>query len=94
MHIEGHAGAAPRGEDLVCSAVTILGWTLIAGLEEEPDWKMHLYLNEKEGVMDLRCYPQEEEEERCRALFDTIARGYGLLAEKYPDYIYMGGYHG
>lgn len=94
MRIEGHAGAAPAGGDLVCAGVTILGWTLIAGAEEAPEWKMHLYLNEKDGIMDVRCYPDKEGEARCRDLFDTIARGYELMAEKYPEYIKTGGYHG
>ena len=92
MRIEGHAGAAPAGEDLVCAAATILGWTLIAGAEEVPEYMMHLYLDN--GVIDVRCYPDEEREGRCRDLFDTIARGYELMAGKYPEYIRIGGYHG
>ena len=92
MRIEGHAGSAPMGEALVCAAATILGWTLIAGAEEDPDYGMHLYLND--GIIDVRCYPQEEKEERCRDLFNTIARGYDLMAGKYPDYIGMEVKHG
>ena len=92
MRIEGHAGSAPFGEDLVCAAATILGWTLIAGAEEIPEYGMHLYLGD--GVMDVCCYPDEEREDRCRYLFDTIARGFELMAEKYPEHIKMGGYYG
>ena len=46
---------------------------------------MHLYLND--GEMEIRCYPEEEQETRCRDLFETIFRGYELLAEKYPEHI-------
>ena len=92
MRIEGHAGAAPKGEDVVCAAATILGWTLIGGAEDVPEYRMHLIL--KDGVMDVCCYPEEDFEEQCRYLYDTIARGFDLMAGRYPDYIQMGGYHG
>ena len=89
MRIEGHAGAAPKGEDIVCAAATILGWTLIGGAEEEPEYRMHLYLND--GIIEVQCYPQEGWEDKCRYLFDTIARGFDLMAGRYPDFIEMGG---
>ena len=89
MKIDGHAGFAPAGQDLVCAAVTILGWTLIDGAQK---YKTSLHLDD--GVIELRCYPEEEQEESCRVLFDTIARGCELMAEKFPAYIKMGGYYG
>ena len=35
LRIEGHAGFAEAGEDLVCAGISVLGWTLVAGAEEE-----------------------------------------------------------
>jgi len=90
LRVEGHAGAGKPGEDIVCAGISTLGFTLVAAADE---FNMHLYLNEADGVMDVRCYPSEETEERCRTVFDTLALGYELLAAKYPDNIIMGGRH-
>ena len=92
MAVEGHAGAGEKGEDLVCSALSILGWTLVQAAE---DFNMHLYLNDTEGSMDVRCYPDEEDEEKCRYLFDTLAGGFEMISVKYPDYVrFTGGSYG
>ena len=34
IHMSGHANTAPRGSDIVCSAVSALTFTLIRGLKE------------------------------------------------------------
>ena len=34
IHVSGHANTAPRGSDIVCSAVSALTLTLIQGLKE------------------------------------------------------------
>ena len=34
IHVSGHANTAPRGSDIVCSAVSALTITLIRGLKE------------------------------------------------------------
>lgn len=94
IRVEGHAGAAKPGEDLVCAAVSTLGWTMIANASEDPDYGMHLYLNEAEGVMDLRCYPQEEKEEDCGKMLQVIMIGFEAVAEKYPEYVTIGGSYG
>ena len=88
IHVEGHAGAGKPGEDIVCAGISTLGFTLIAAAD---DYNMELFLNEADGVMDVRCSPSEETKEQCRTVFDTLAQGYELLAAKYPDNIKMVG---
>ena len=86
LRVEGHAGAGAVGEDIVCAAASILLWTLVDAAQE---FQMHLYTND--GIAEVNCYPDEEQEEKCRFLFDTIWNGYGMLGENYPEHIMTGG---
>lgn len=86
IRVEGHAGAARKGEDLVCAAASILGWTLIAAADE---FNLHLHLDELEGIMDIQCKPDRGEEPLCRYLYEVIAGGFELLADRNPDYVLM-----
>lgn len=92
LSVEGHAGAGAYGEDVVCAGISVLSFTLIQAAEE---FNMHLYLNETDGSLDVRCYPDEEDEERCRFLFNVLADGFDMMAAKYPEYIkFTGGSYG
>ena len=66
LRAEGHAGAGTKGEDIVCAALSILNWTLISAAEE---FNLHLFLDEKNGISEVWCDPEEKDEERCRFLF-------------------------
>lgn len=91
LRVEGHAQAGAVGQDIVCAAASILVWTLASAAEE---FQMHLFVDDGKGVVEVTCYPEEEQEERCRFLFDTIWNGYEMLGDQYPDNIMTGGYHG
>ena len=41
IHLSGHANTAPRGTDIVCSAVSALTLTLIQGLKEIACMSLH-----------------------------------------------------
>lgn len=90
LRVEGHAGFGVTGADPVCAGVSVLCFTLINAAE---DFGLHLYINEQEAVIELRCCPDKEQEERCRFLFDTITSGLEMLAESYPDNVQMKGEH-
>ena len=84
--VEGHAGSAPAGEDLVCAAASILGWTLVANAER---YNAEIFL--ENGVIEVKCAPEDGREALCREMMDTLATGFKLLAEKQQEYITMGG---
>lgn len=94
LRMDGHAGAGERGQDIVCAGASALMFTLIGAAEDVPEYGMHAQINEKEASVEVRCYPDDKHEKRCRYLFDTIALGLGMLAEKYPDNIVIGGSYG
>jgi uncharacterized protein YsxB (DUF464 family) len=88
--IDGHAGQDNSGHDIVCSAASILAYTLAQtmryiegqkGFEANPVIK----LNEGDAVILVR--PKEEFEGEVMQTFFTVEVGYSLLAQNYPQYV-------
>lgn len=77
LTVEGHAGYAPKGQDIVCAAVSALVYALIGTLEET------------ENVADVILRPGyaavEAKEET--AAFDLMRCGLTQLADRYPDFV-------
>lgn len=93
LDIIGHAGYNP-GNDIVCSAVSILATTLAQKMQEleaidvfsvmecEMDpGRVHIYAKVREG----RIW-------RFDILFDTIMTGFALLNNTYPGYVFLDGW--
>ena len=86
LEIDGHAGAGPVGEDLVCAAVSILGWTLLAGADK-PEFDAEIRVDEGVANIAVRCRPREGSEQDCRVMLDTIWDGFQVLAEQEPEFV-------
>lgn len=84
LRIEGHAGSAPKGEDLVCAGVSSLGFALLLAAG---DYDADVVTDEQAGVMDVRCRPGPLNQGECMAMLGTIAGGLELLAGQYPEYV-------
>lgn len=82
LTVEGHAGYAEPGKDLVCAAVSILVYTLDQNLEDMGlgDPKNLL----EEGKARIACKEQSEETTR---IYNTIWSGLRILEENYPEYV-------
>ena len=85
MLIAGHAGSAPYGQDLVCAACSILGYTLINSIAEIPEYMGSFYVDDTHGVIHVEARPEEEHRELCLHTFDVIYTGFEILAAKYPE---------
>ena len=74
--LSGHAGFAPRGQDIVCAAASALVYALIGALEEQDNIRElvvrpgHVTVAAKEGG---------------KAEFAMVRCGLGQLAARYPD---------
>lgn len=75
LTVDGHSGSAPRGEDLVCAAVSILIQTLAEELRGVNSYELE--------TGHFKCYVPEEDE----ACVMFAADGLRLLSEQYPDYV-------
>ena len=84
LRIEGHAGSAPKGKDLVCAGVSSLGFAL---LRAAGDYDADVVTDEETGVMDVRCRPGPLNQGECMAMLDTITGGLSLLSSQYPEYV-------
>lgn len=94
LEINGHAGSAPPGEDLVCSAVTSLAVALTARCEDVPQYEPAIYTNQPNGIVIVACNPERRFKTRCREMMDTVFAGYEQLANFYPEFIRIGGNYG
>lgn len=86
LSIEGHAGYAEKGKDIVCSAVSILLYTLAASLIEEC-MEVPIDIDINEGKSSVSCKPKKEYKHDVGIVYDTCLKGFVLLSESYPDYV-------
>lgn len=91
LEVNGHAGHGAIGEDIVCAGVSALSFALMGAATDRAEYMAHLYINEKDGVIRVRCYPDEEHRDLCREMFNTVMQGYEVLAETYPDNVTIEG---
>ena len=79
IDISGHAGFAEEGSDIVCSAISMLGQTLLAYLDTD---------NEKfaYGIKHGHIWAYAKGT-NVRTAFHVIMAGYHLLEINYPDYV-------
>ena len=79
--VEGHAGYADRGSDIVCAAVSAITQTTILGLEEILDLTANIEI--KEGKLSLILNERDPEKSmQAELLLETMVLGlYGIKTE-------------
>ena len=82
MTICGHANYAPRGQDIVCAAVSALWQTLIASLDELADY----HAEYEEWPLQIE-FNFENLTENAQLLIDSFFIGANGIAAAYPDYV-------
>ena len=90
LDIVGHAGQAKIGKDVVCSAASILAYTLAQTIKytHTQGWlKSKPVVNLKSGRGTICCYPKDEYYNECLMAFFQAEVGYSLLAHNYPQYV-------
>jgi len=86
FQVEGHAGAAPYGEDIVCASISVLSQTAVVGLNyflsQAPEVRI------EEGL--LRCTLPEKlnprEKEQAQVILKTMELGLKALEPNYGKY--------
>lgn len=90
LKVEGHADAAPKGEDIVCAGVSALAATLAdyvygmnnAGMmEKEPQIQMN------SGIAKIKAKPKPEAKGRLLLAFSVITTGMSAMKRNYPENI-------
>ena len=90
LDINGHAGQADIGKDVVCSAASILAYTLaqtMLYLHKQGWLKSKPCVTLKSGRGTICCHPKDEFFNECLMAFFQAEVGYSLLSENYPKYV-------
>lgn len=83
LYIYGHAGYDEAGKDIVCSAVSSLGWALIGFLENSAnDTSDYAHLTDS-GRLAISSGSSPEVD----AAFKMTLIGLMQIAKKYPDHV-------
>jgi len=77
---DGHAGFAPRGQDIVCAAVSALLFALIGDLQQRPHTLRRLDIQPGHVVI-------AGAEEDCEAAFSLTVEGFRQIAMRYPAFV-------
>lgn len=91
IKLEGHAGYAEAGKDIVCAAVTGIWYALRTKLEKEQE-KGNLKLEKEElpGYLDIRIEQVAVSNEKMvDEVIDTALCGFEEIAEYYPENLFV-----
>ena len=88
LKVKGHAGTAPKGEDLVCASATMLVYTVAQALsfmheQGQLEEKPHIKIREGKAVVVAR--PKDEFFAEALHTFWVAQCGAHLLAKNYPE---------
>lgn len=86
--IKGHAGYRPRGEDIVCAAVSMLAQTTLIGLHKFVGDNLKYVIDDKG---EIRCTLSDEltdtQKLQSEAILETMVTGLKNLQSDYSGYI-------
>ena len=82
IHIRGHAEAGPKGQDIVCSAISTLTQNLIASLEELTNDKIQYAVNP--GRVDINY---KDLSKQGRLLVESFFLGCSGVAAVSPEHV-------
>lgn len=82
IKIRGHAGYAPRGQDIVCAGVTALTQTLVESIEGLTGNEIKYDMSP--GRVDIEIKDPDED---AQLLMDSFFVGVEMIADEFPEYI-------
>lgn len=91
LTVQGHAGQAEKGRDIVCASASILAYTvahIIMTMERHGDLEGDpiIALESGDAVISIRCKNNDIYAEAAHAFFVAQA-GYSLLARNFPQFV-------
>lgn len=92
MTLKGHADAAPKGEDLICSAATMLAYTVaqaVQFLQEQDKLKKKPKIRIKEGEATIIATPKDAAYAETLHTFWVAQCGVHVLAHNYPQNVML-----
>ncbi len=85
--VEGHAGYAPLGSDIVCSAVSALAYTVIGSLQDLTGYEVSFEIRDNDGYMKCEIenikQAKGNDEITARVIMNTFDIGCRQISESY-----------
>ena len=81
IRIEGHAGYAEYGQDIVCAAVSVLAQNAVNSIETFTDDLFQAEVNEESGALAVRFF--DSVSENTNLLLDSMVLGLKSIEESY-----------
>ena len=85
LYVNGHAGFASFGKDIVCSAVSILVINTINSIEQFCEDDFQCISDERSGLIDVTFTSDNSEE--CRLLMNSLCLGLTNIQTEYAKYL-------
>ena len=92
MKLQGHASAAPKGEDLVCASATMLAYTVaqaVQFLHEQGMLKKEPKISLREGSATIIATPTKEGYAPVLHTFWVAQCGIHVLQHNYPQNVQL-----
>ena len=84
LDVTGHAEHGEKGEDIVCSAISTLFYTLADALYQSKHMLADdIDFSDEDGNGHLSCKPKAEYEANVSLIYWTILTGFDLVAKNY-----------
>ena len=90
LRIEGHAGYAEHGKDIVCASASILAYIVAQYVEYEDNQgnlKTPAEIKLESGDTVVSCEPKEEMLKWLWDAYQFAKMGFLILAHNYPQYV-------
>ena len=90
LRLEGHAGYAEHGKDIVCASASILAYTLaqiVKDVEELGYLASPPVIQMDSGDTFISCEPAMSSMLKMKNMFLFAKMGYALLEHNYPQYV-------
>ena len=86
LQMNGHAYGGAPGTDIICSAASILVYTLAQNIQimEHSKVAKDVHVILEDGNALVSCRPVEDKE-TLQCIFDSVTTGFWLLHQNYPD---------
>ena len=85
FRIEGHAGYADEGEDIICAGISVLAINFVNSIEGLTSDKFSQFEHEDEGIIDFEFTDTISNE--AEILIKSLVLGLEQLEKEYKDFI-------
>lgn len=83
LSVNGHAGYAEKGQDIVCAGVSAIVYALLGWLENNSEYARFVSIDDNNGEVIIAC----EGSEKVSAVFYMAAIGIENIMNTYPDHV-------